>query len=326
MVSIVTPTFNSAAFIREHLASVGTQTYPNIEHVLVDGASTDGTVDLIRDYAATRCVKWVSEPDDGATDAVNKGFQMAAGDIIVILPSDDMVFPWSVDVAAGYLHANPHVDIVTGDWLAWDVSRRKWHLRLQKPFGWGFMARTQCLAAQATYFRRQVLHEVGGIPERYPSVADYEFWLKATAGRPTRHVREVLAVFRKRQGANHMRPGSAEIVELETSQLRAEHFNTRSPAYQMLRWWDRAYDGIYRRLLVTRMLYASARFDANGPNTSSKAQWGHFLSAYDVSVDSWVAFCRTMLPGRKAYELTIRARQGACGESLPNMGLPRPGI
>ena len=320
-VSIITPTLNSVAFLREHLDSVDAQTYPSIEHVLVDGGSTDGTVDLIKEYAATHNVKWVSEPDGGTSEAVNKGLRMTCGDILVILPSDDLMFPWSVATAVEYLHAHPETDIASGDSLAWNDDD-VWHFRLHKPFTHGFMARTQTLAAQATYFRRQVLDDVGGMDTAYTYANDVDFWIRATDGRNVRTVREVLALYRKRPGALCRLEGAPEAVEREVAEIRARCLNTESPFYGLMRWWDRVSSAVYKRFLLLRMLYGSARVDRKRASRPKPGPWRHFLNEFEVSLESRRRLFTTLLPKRRTYGTHIRLRPDSAWRHLPWMNPP----
>src|ERR1700756_3819113 len=92
-ISIVTPSFNQASFLKEALESVARQNYPAVEHIVVDGGSTDGSVELLKAYSGRNGwahLRWISEPDEGQSDALNKGFKMASGEIIGWLNSDDL--------------------------------------------------------------------------------------------------------------------------------------------------------------------------------------------------------------------------------------------
>ena len=96
-ITIVTPSFNQGKFIDENIQSVLTQNYPNFEHIIIDGGSIDGTVDILKKYSH---LKWVSEPDRGQASALNKGFRMATGDVIGWLNSDDSYLPGTFEVVA----------------------------------------------------------------------------------------------------------------------------------------------------------------------------------------------------------------------------------
>jgi glycosyltransferase involved in cell wall biosynthesis len=114
LVSIVTPSFNQADFLEATIESVLSQDYPRIEYIIVDGGSTDGCVDILSRYS-DRIDYWISEPDAGQTDAINKGFDRAKGQIFAWLNSDDVYKPGAVSEAVAFLHENPDVGMVYGD-------------------------------------------------------------------------------------------------------------------------------------------------------------------------------------------------------------------
>ncbi len=113
LVSIITPSFNQGHFIEETIQSVLDQDYPNIEYLVIDGGSTDNTVEILRKYEGR--LKWISEPDGGQSHAINKGFRMARGEIVAWLNSDDTLLPGAITKAAGHLAANRETMMVYGE-------------------------------------------------------------------------------------------------------------------------------------------------------------------------------------------------------------------
>ena len=121
-VSIITPSYNQGQFIEETILSAKNQDYPNIEHIVIDGNSTDSTLDILHKY--DNDIIWISEPDRGQSDALNKGFRIATGEIIGWLNSDDIYLPGAVKKAVDALMNNPKFDIVYGDYLIIDENSK----------------------------------------------------------------------------------------------------------------------------------------------------------------------------------------------------------
>ena len=114
LVSIVTPSFNQVQFLEETLLSILDQDYPRLECIVVDGGSTDGSLEIIELYAA-RLAHWISEADLGQADAINKGFALARGQIFAWLNSDDTYLPGAINEAVEYLKSHPEVGMVYGN-------------------------------------------------------------------------------------------------------------------------------------------------------------------------------------------------------------------
>ena len=199
-ISIITITYNSAKTLPRALESVRSQTYGDIEHIIVDGASTDGTVEIIKNYSkgpsdkvpSTKEVRWVSEPDGGIYDALNKGIRMATGDVIGFLHSDDVLYsPDSIgQIAAAF--ESTKADVVYGDlqYCNGDKVTRRWRSNAFKPsslkFGW--------MPPHPTlYVRREVYEQVGEYDSWFRISADYDMILRIfTAGYKTHYIPQVL--------------------------------------------------------------------------------------------------------------------------------------
>lgn len=182
LVSIVTPSFNQAAFLEETIRSVLDQSYSHIEYLIVDGGSTDGSVEIIERYAARypeRLAWWVSEPDQGQTDAINKGFARAQGQILAWLNSDDTYLPGAVGQAVQFLETHPDVGMVYGDANLIDgngavmgrfPARQTDYRRLRR----GYVHIPQ----QASFFRAALWRQVGPLDPSFYFAMDYDLWVR----------------------------------------------------------------------------------------------------------------------------------------------------
>ena len=175
-VSLITVTYNSAAYLQDCIDSVVAQHYPGIEHIVIDGGSTDGTLDIIKKYD-NHIAKWISEKDGNMYDAINKGIKMATGEIVGILNSDDMFASKDVvDAIVDCFHEH-QLDAVFGDLVYVNKTNtnkvvRLWqglpYKRFRFKYGW--------MPAHPTfYLRRELIDEFGGYESHYYTAADYEF-------------------------------------------------------------------------------------------------------------------------------------------------------
>jgi glycosyltransferase involved in cell wall biosynthesis len=196
LVSIVTPSFNQARFLEATMQSVFSQDYPRIEYSVVDGGSTDGTVEIIKKYEG-RLAWWVSEQDKGQTDAINKGFARANGEILAWLNSDDTYEPGAVSAAVDYLQEHPEVGMVYGDCNFINESGRvigkfnsaQTDYRLLRQ---GYVHIPQ----QTMFFRADLWREVGPLDTSFYFAMDYDLWTRIAAGSEVKYVPQTWANFR----------------------------------------------------------------------------------------------------------------------------------
>ena len=196
-VSIVTPSLNQGPYIADAIASVAGQGYPGLEHLVIDGGSGDGTLEVLRAHAGS--VLWTSEPDSGQANAVNKGLARARGEIVGWLNADDFYQPGAVRSAVSFLAAHPEVDLVYGDciYLYQDSGTEESRLVRARPFDLGFLLDVGCFIPQpATFVRRAVLAGIT-LDEGLRFAMDYDLWIRlARAGRTFAYLPQALATFR----------------------------------------------------------------------------------------------------------------------------------
>jgi hypothetical protein len=194
LVSIVTPTLQRVGYLERTLRSVRAQTYPNVEHIVVDGGSTDGTLELLEHYARTYGLRWISEPDRGMYDAINKGFRLASGELLGYLNSDDLYFPWTIETVVEAFADRPDVDLVYGDAIRVDEIHQ-WTVPvfLPRPSG-GPTATYGSLLQPCVFMRGLVYQTLNGFDDRLNYVADMEFWLRAAQRFEFARISEFLAL------------------------------------------------------------------------------------------------------------------------------------
>ena len=178
LVSIVTPSFNQAEFLEEAILSVLNQDYPNLEYLLLDGGSTDGSVDIIRKYEG-RFAYWVSGPDTGQSDAINRGWRLARGEILAYLNSDDLYFPGAVSAAARFFQAHPDVGIAYGACEFLDLMGGVASLITPPDFDLSQLSLGNFIAQPSVFLRKAVLDEIGPLDTNLRYCMDYDLWVRA---------------------------------------------------------------------------------------------------------------------------------------------------
>lgn len=178
LVSIVTPSYNQAQFLERTILSVLEQDYPNLEYIIIDGGSTDGSVDIIRKYE-DRLAYWVSEPDRGQADAINKGWRLCKGEIIAYLNSDDTLEPGTVPRAVEALQEHPEADFVFGSCNLVDREGKVLRVMHPAPFDLRRLVFGNCFCQQTVFLQSQVLDRIGVLDTQLHLVLDYEYWFRA---------------------------------------------------------------------------------------------------------------------------------------------------
>jgi len=195
-ISVVTPSYNQGKYLEQTILSVLSQDYPNVEYIIIDGGSTDGSVEIIKKYQH-RLHYWESEKDKGFGHALNKGFAKATGEILCWLNSDDILLPGALDIVGRFFGKFPDVGVVTGDrWYIDESSvmlfKTRYYFYLPGQFKF-----TKTLAQEATFWRKEVFSKAGGyIDEQLRFVIDFDLWCRLGKVTTFRHIPFFLGGFR----------------------------------------------------------------------------------------------------------------------------------
>ena len=196
LVSIITPSYNQGRFIEDALLSVKNQDYPNIEHIIVDGGSIDNTLEILRKYENEYNLRWISEPDEGQSGAVNNGFRMAKGEIIGWVNSDDGYFDVSaISSVVKYFDKYKGADVIYGDVVRIDENNLILYIIKIREFDYNYLIKTCFLEQPAIFFRRNVIDNFE-IDVSLEIAMDYDFWLRIAKKHRFQYVNRIFAVDR----------------------------------------------------------------------------------------------------------------------------------
>ena len=248
-ISIVTPSFNSGKYIEDAILSVLGQKYENFEHIIVDGGSKDGTVEILKKYPHLR---WVSEPDKGQSDALNKGFRMATGEIVGWLNADEFYLPKAFETIASAWTIHPEATIWYGDAIFSDAKGDFLRYRKSNLFDKQILLYYgPFLATCTTFINKTIIEEDFFLDVAYHYVMDQEYLVRlATAGKEFFYTSKELAVFRwtgENKSLNNIPASFAESLS-----IRRKYGVTRSHSRRGLRFFYRLYR--IKRVILHRLL------------------------------------------------------------------------
>lgn len=203
LVSIITPSFNQAAYLEFTLQSVLRQDYPHLEYLVVDGGSTDGSREIIQKYA-DRLAWWVSEPDRGQADAINKGLQRARGEVVAWLNSDDLYLPGAVRAAVTALQADPGAALAHANAFSIDAAGKIFNLQTFRQYTLVDLAAFNIICQPAVFMRRAALENAGYLDLSYHFLLDHQLWLRVGQQGGLRHVDQFWAAARYHAGAKNV--------------------------------------------------------------------------------------------------------------------------
>jgi glycosyltransferase involved in cell wall biosynthesis len=191
LVTIVTPCLNAERFLAETIDSVLAQDYPRIEYLVMDGGSTDGTLEILKKYE--HALRWESAPDGGTADAVNRGFALGKGEILAFLNADDLYNPGAVSTAVRHLRENPEEAGVYGDASWIDENGSGIAPYPVRDFDRALLERECFICQPASFFRREPFENSGGLDPNFHLTFDYDFWLRLTRTYTLRRIDATLA-------------------------------------------------------------------------------------------------------------------------------------
>ncbi|MEL7667809.1 MAG: glycosyltransferase family 2 protein [Actinomycetota bacterium] len=195
-ISVVTPSFNQARYLRETLESVLSQGYPNLEYIVIDGGSTDGSVEILEEYSP-RLDYWISEEDEGQTDALVKGFAHASGDILCWVNSDDQLEPGSLQYVADTFSSDPKLEFLWGDCRWVDDESRVLYTRREVRFvRWLWLYGYNYIPQPAAFWTRELYERVGGLDRSVRVAMDTDLFARMSRVARLAKVHRVLARFR----------------------------------------------------------------------------------------------------------------------------------
>lgn len=199
-ISIVTPSLNQGEFIENTILSVLSQDYPNLEYIVMDGGSSDNTLEVLKKY--NERIKWVSEPDKGQTNAINKGLDLTHGSIFGYLNADDVLLPGTLQKVGNVFGSRLEVQWVTGQCRI--INENNHEIRkaitiyknlLLRFHSFPLLLTTNYISQPATFWRRDLMNEMGLLDEELHYVMDYEYWLRFSSKYPPAFIPEYLASF-----------------------------------------------------------------------------------------------------------------------------------
>jgi GT2 family glycosyltransferase len=288
LVSIITPSFNQASYLEQTIQSVLDQDYADIESIVIDGGSTDGSVDIIKKYAS-RLAYWVSEKDSGQADAINKGMARAKWDIVAWLNSDDYYLPGAVSAAVKAFDANPDAVLIYADMLAVDQNGQTFNTLRYRQLTIEDLLSFQIIGQPAVFMRRAAFEKAGGLDTSFHFLLDHHLWIRIAAQGRILHVPQTWAAARYHAEAKN--------------RAKASEFGRE--AFRILDWAKTFQPTSYPLSRISRRATASAhRVDARylldgGQPAASLAAWTRALFIHPPT-----ALARLNLLGSALLNLT----------------------
>jgi len=273
-ISVVTPSFNQGEFLEETLRSVITQRYPELEYVVIDGGSTDDSVSIIERHEADLAC-WVSEPDRGHADALNKGFAKTTGEIMCWINSSDMYYPWTFATVAEVFSQLPQVEWITGTGSMFDVHGRLRVITSAPGVNVFDILAGDCrrIQQESVFWRRSLWERAGArIDQTLTYAADLDLWLRFFRHARLHHVETMLGGFR----VHGDRLGKDDLYGREAEELHSRFVSS----------WDRR--SLTRARLIRLIGSGKRKVIAQGLGRVGVLPWyKHPRVAFDFDRMAW---------------------------------------
>jgi glycosyltransferase involved in cell wall biosynthesis len=301
LVSIITPSFNQASFLEQTIRSVLEQDYPNIEYLIADGGSTDGSPAIIKKYS-DRLAWWVSEKDHGQAEAINKGFARAKGEFIAWVNSDDYYQPGAISAAVAALQANPEAGFVFGNVQVVDKDGRILNNLRYANWTLADLMTFHIIGQPAVFMRRSVLEKAGYLDLGYHFMLDHQLWLRMGAQAGIKYVPQLWAGAHYHEDCKNL----SQAAEFGKEAYRIVDWMRSTPELAENVAWL-----LPNILAGAERINAFYLLDAGEYARSFRSYWRGFLLAPDVIMPEWYRMVYALLAPlglQRLREKRIQAR------------------
>jgi glycosyltransferase involved in cell wall biosynthesis len=246
LVSIVTPSYNQGKFIRETIESVLSQDYPNLEYWVIDGLSTDETVSVLKQYEGDSRFNWISEKDDGQTDAINKGWSLCHGAVLAWLNSDDTYLPNAISTQVRVLMENPDCGVGYGDGIFIDEDSKELYKCHGTPFSIEELLRITVPLQPTVFLRREVYLHNEPLNAEYKYSMDSEYWVRISQATKFLYNPVLISTYRLHQDSKTV--GSYSGFYEEWLKIADSYYRERDLSESDMKHKSQVYSGIYCKM------------------------------------------------------------------------------
>jgi len=302
LVSIITPSYNQASYLEQTIQSVLGQDYPRVEYLVIDGASTDGSIEIIKKYE-DRLAYWISEKDSGQAEAINKGLARAKGDILAWLNSDDYYLPNTISAIVKCFEENPDVVMVYGDMLAVDGNGQTINVLKYKHLSLEDLLCFQIIGQPSVFFRRSALEKIGLLDTSFHFMLDHHLWIRLAQQGRILHVPQVWSAARYHAEAKN--------------RARAEEFGRE--AFRVMDWAKAqpslagVLSGVERRALASANRYDSRYLLDGGQPVAALGAWFRALFLHPPTalarLNIFISAILDLMGLSKLRDLVLQRRQ-----------------